>query len=63
MTYIELRCECGGRVTFGPDDRSPTGLGVLGRCDCGTGYRLAGGRVMSFPSFVDDLVPDYAGPR
>ena len=48
MTHIVMRCaECGGKVFFGEDDRSSSGLGVLARCDCGSGYRLSGGILTS----------------
>ena len=47
VTHIEMRCECGGVVVFGADDKSASGLGVQSRCECGTGYKLAGGRLTS----------------
>ena len=50
MTHIEMRCECGGIVVFGCDEKSASGLGVLGRCKCGTDYKLAGGRILSAPA-------------
>ena len=45
-----MRCECGGIVVFGYDEKSASGLGVLGRCKCGTDYKLAGGRLLSAPA-------------
>ncbi|HEX4819554.1 MAG TPA: hypothetical protein VFV00_05060 [Acidimicrobiales bacterium] len=51
MTHIVMRCaECGGKVVFGEDDRSSSGLGVLARCDCGSGYRLSGGILSTIPT-------------